>query len=150
LSVGAVDAYWNLVPTNVTVHVTSSDANAILPANAGLGATGLKTNFALTFKTAGTQTVTATDVGDGVETNTGSPTTVNPSPFARLQLLVPGETASPGSATGKTGTPSIEYSNVAFSVTVNSVDTNWNLISTNDTVRLTSTDPAAILPANAA
>jgi hypothetical protein len=150
LSVGAVDAFWNVVPTNITVHITSSDANATVPANAPQGTTGVKTNFAFTFKTAGTQTVTAADANDVTKTNTGSPTTVIPSAFGKLQLLVPGETAAPGSISGKTGTPSIQNSNVAFSVTVNSVDTNWNLISTNDTVRITSTDPAAILPANAA
>jgi len=37
-----------------------------------------------------------------------------------------------------------------FTVTAKSVDANWNLISTNDTVRITSSDPNALLPGNAA
>lgn len=150
LSVGAVDAYWNTVATNATVRITSSDANATLPANSALGATGLKTNFSLTFKTAGTQTVTATDINDAAKTNTSSLTTVTPGAFTKLQLLVPGETAAPGSAGGKVGTPAVEFSNIPFNVTVNGVDANWNLINTNDTIRIASSDPVAILPPNAA
>src|SRR5439155_5778378 len=76
--------------------------------------------------------------------------TVNVGAFAKLQLLVPGETAAPGSTSGKTGTPDGQISGTSFNVTVNSVDANWNLISTNDTVKITSSDAAATLPANAA
>src|SRR5262249_21189995 len=140
LSVGAVDAFWNTVATNATVRITGSDTNAILPANSALGATGFKTNFSLTFKTAGTQTVTATDVNDASKTNTSSLTTVTAGAFAKLQLLVPGETAAPGSTNGKVGIPGVEFSNVPFNVTVNGVDTNWNIISTNDTIRIASSD----------
>ena len=150
LAVGTVDSFWNAVPTNVTVHITSSDLNATLPADSGLGAGGVKTNFALTFKTAGTQTITATDVNDATRTNTSSLTTVIPGAFNKLQVLVPGETAAPGSASGKLGSPLNQTSSIPFSVTVNGVDANWNLINTNDTVHLTSSDPSALLPANAA
>jgi Bacterial Ig domain len=150
LSVGAVDAFWNTIATNATVRITSSDTNATLPANSALGATGLKTNFSLTFKTAGTQTVTATDINDASKTNTSSLTTVTAGAFAKLQLLVPGETPAPGSTNGKIGTPAVEFSNVPFNVTVNGVDANWNLINTNDTIRIASSDPAAILPPNGA
>jgi hypothetical protein len=150
LSVSAVDAFWNAVATNATVQITCSDTNATLPANSALGATGVKTNFALTFKTAGNQTVTATDLNDATRTNTSSIVAVQAGAFARLQLLVPGETAVPGSVNGKAGTPAIEFSNVPFNVTVNGVDANWNLINTNDSIHITSSDPSAILPANAA
>src|SRR5207244_1658699 len=69
----------------------------------------------------------------------------------RLQLLVPGETAAPGSATGKTAdsSPTAQTAGTAFTVTVNAVDANWNLISTNDTVAITSSDANATLPTNA-
>jgi large repetitive protein len=73
--------------------------------------------------------------------------------FTKLQLLVPGETAAPGTASGKTGTPNTEYVNGAFNVIVNAVDTNWNVVSSvTDTVNITSTDtdPNVKLPANAA
>src|SRR5438034_778124 len=101
-----------------------------------------------TLLKAETTTITATD-----GTLTGIPSsslTVNPGAFAKLQLLMPGETAAPGSASGKTGTPAAQTVGTAFTVTVNAVDVNWNLISTNDTVAITSSDSNAILPANAA
>src|SRR5207247_9255146 len=113
-------------------------------------ASGTRT-FRLTFTTTGAWTVTATDVSDGTKTpNTSPPITASAGAFAKLQLLMPGETAAPGTATGKTGSPSPRTAGTAFNVTVNAVDANWNLISTNDTVHLTASDTNAILPANAA
>jgi hypothetical protein len=70
--------------------------------------------------------------------------------FAHLQVLMPGETAAPGTSTGKTGSPTAQTVNTPLTVTVNAVDANWNLISTNDFVQLTSSDLSAVLPANAA
>src|SRR5207248_4752091 len=105
VTVNAVDANWNLV-TNITdtAGITSSDANAILPANAALSA-GTQ-SFSVTFKTAGSQTVTSSDVSDGSKTaNTTPAITVNAASFTKLQPLVPGETAAPGTASGKTGAP---------------------------------------------
>ena len=93
--------------------------------------------------------MTATDLNDGTKNNTSSLTTVAAGTFAKLQLLVPGETAAPGSTIGKVGTPAVEFSNVPFNVTVNGVDANWNLINTNDNIRIVSSDPSAILPPNA-
>src|SRR5207245_9669364 len=106
-----------------------------------------------TFQTATTNgwTLTATDVTDGSKTAYTSPAIqVNAGAFAKLQLLAPGETATPGTTNGKTGTPSGQNAGSPFSVLVNAVDANWNLISTNDTVAITSTDTNAALPANAA
>jgi len=42
---------------------------------------------------------------------------------------VPGETAAPGTATGKTGAPTAQPAGTAFNVTVRSVDADWNLVS---------------------
>ena len=73
-----------------------------------------------------------------------------PGAFTRLQLLAPGETAVPGAAPGKTGTPTNQTVDVAFNVTVNAVDANWNSVNTvADTVGITSSDSNASLPANA-
>jgi len=109
-------------------------------------------NFSLTFKTAGTRTVTASNLTHTVITANTSPSiTVNAGAFAQLQLLAPGETAVPGTASGKTGTPTAQTACAAFNVTVNAVDANWNLTSSaTDTVVLTSSDANAILPANTA
>ena len=40
--------------------------------------------------------------------NTSPSFSVNAGAFTKLQLLMPGETASPGSASGKTGTPTLK------------------------------------------
>src|SRR6185503_2862626 len=70
--------------------------------------------------------------------------------FSKLQLLVPGESTAPGTPTGKTGTPNPQAAGTPFNVTVNAVDASWNLVNTiSDTVRLTSSDSGATLPANA-
>src|SRR5207249_426259 len=150
VTVNAVDANWNVVSSTDTVGITSSDANATLPSNAALVA-GTKT-FSVTFKTGGTATVTASDITDGSKTaNTGSSTTVNAGAFTKLQILMPGETAAAGSATGKTGTPTARTAGIAFNVTVNAVDANWNVVTTvTDTVHIASLDANAVLPANAA
>ena len=58
--------------------------------------------------------------------------------------------AAPGAATGKIGTPVTETAGVATNVTVNAVDDNWNLVNTNDTAAITSSDVNATLPASAA
>src|SRR6266481_166865 len=96
-------------------------------------------------------TVTSTDITDGAKTaNTSPSTTINAGTFAKLQLLLPGETAAPGTASGKTGTPVAQTAGSPLLVTVNAVDANWNLINTNDTVAITSSDANASLPSNAA
>ncbi len=71
-------------------------------------------------------------------------------PFSKLQILLPGETAAPGTASGKTGTPTAQTSGSSFTVTVNAVDANWNVVtSAADTVRITSSDSAASMPSSA-
>src|SRR5205085_668055 len=151
VTVNGVDADWNVV-TSVTdtVGITTTDANAGLPANTALVA-GTRT-LSVTNKTVGSWTVTATDITDGTKTaNTSPAIQVNAGAFVKLQLLVPGETAAPGSASGKTGAPTARTAGAAFSVTVNAVDANWNLVSTvTDTAGITSSDVNAALPANAA
>ena len=150
VTVNAVDANWNLINTVTdTARITCLDGNAVLPANAAL-VNGTKT-FTVTAKSAGSVTVTASDVTDNTKTaNTSSFVTVNPGAFAKLQILAPGETGAPGSVSGKTGTPSAQVAGAPFSVTVNAVDANWNVINTNDTVSVASSDGNALLPANAA
>src|SRR5204862_356610 len=150
VTVRAVDADWNLISTNDTVAISSSDANATLPANASL--TSGSSTFSVTLKTAGSATVTASDVTHAAIPGNSSPSmTVNPGALAKLQILAPGETAVPGTGTGKTGTPTAHTAGTSYSVTVNAVDANWNLVnSVTDTVGLSSTDPNAVLPGNTA
>src|SRR5439155_553989 len=129
VTVRSVDANWNLISTNDTVAITSSDLNATLPANAALSS-GSGT-FSVTLKTAGSATVTASDIThSGITANTSPSITVSAGAFAKLQLLVPGETAAPGTATGKTGAPTARTAGASYNVTVNAVDANWNLVNT--------------------
>src|SRR5207244_324328 len=81
---------------------------------------------------------------------TSSNVMVSSGAFAKLQLLVPGETAAPGTANGKTGTPLAQTAGTAFNVTVNAVDANWNVVNTNDMIAISSSDANASLPANTA
>jgi hypothetical protein len=71
-------------------------------------------------------------------------------PFVKLQVLMPGETAAPNTPTGKTGTPDPQAAGVEFNVTVNAVDSLWNVVPASDTVTITSSDGSATLPADAA
>jgi anti-sigma factor ChrR (cupin superfamily) len=149
--VNAVDANWNVVTTAPAnnVAITSNDANAVLPSNNTLSS-GTQT-FSVTFHTAGSFTITATDADDGTKTANTSPSiTVNPGTFTMLQLLVPGESPAPGTATGKTGSPTSETAGTQFSITVNGVDAFWNTVTTTtDHVAITSSDGSASLPSNA-
>jgi hypothetical protein len=60
----------------------------------------------------------------------------------RLQVLLPGETAAPGTPTGKTGTPTPQISDVPFNIVVNLTDNDWHPVTTpNDLVHLDFTLP---------
>src|SRR5439155_26353255 len=150
VTVNAVDTYWNVVDAAAdTFGLNAPDTYAALPDIPAL-VSGTK-SLSLTLKTAGSATLTASDLTDTNKPASVSPSiTLNAGAFAKLQILAPGESASPGTATGKLGTPAAQTAGTAFSVSVNAVDANWNLISTNDTVAITSSDTNAALPSNAA
>jgi len=77
---------------------------------------------------------------------TSDPFIVHPGPFARLQLIVPGETPLPGSVSGKLGSPATQSAGVAFNTSVWATDAYWNPVPAADNVRITSSDPAASTP----
>lgn len=148
-----------------TVSASGIPAPA-LSESTGAGQTGLPGGVTFTDNGGGSGTLAGTATVAGVYTftimarNGISPNaiqaftlTVNAGSFTQLQILAPGETAAPGTTTGKTGTPNIEYVNGQFPVTVNATDANWNVVSSvTDTVHFTSTDTSAttILPADTA
>jgi len=70
-----------------TVHFSSSDSQAVLPADATL-ANGVGT-FSATLETAGSQTVTATDAANTV-TGTSSPITVSGAAASHFVVAAPG------------------------------------------------------------
>ena len=86
VTVTAQDAFGNVATGYTgTVHLTSSDAPAVLPANYTFtGADNGVHNLSVTLKTAGTQSITATDTVTGTITGTQSGITVNPAGAATL------------------------------------------------------------------
>jgi probable HAF family extracellular repeat protein len=127
IKVAALGANNNLASSySGTVRVTSSDAQAGLPANFAI-ANGVG-SFSITFHSLGTQTVTVTDAGNVAITGTSAPIAL-PSGF----LVGLPQTAS-------MGTP------VLFTVAVSSAD--GAIPSYSGTVHFTSSDPAAVLPAD--
>ena len=118
-----------------TVHFTSSDVQAVLPANYTFvtADNGVHT-FNGTLGTVGTQSISATDTANGGITGTQSGIVVNAGPTA--QLLVSGYP-----------TPVIAGTSHPFSVTAQDAFGNLTTGYTG-TVHFTSSDAAAILPAN--
>ena len=114
-----------------TVHFTSSDAQAVLPANATL--TNGSGTFSVTLRTSGSQTITATDTVTSTITGT-SPDIATSGPATHFALGVP--------ASATTG--------VGFNITVMAQDqSNSTALSYRGTVHFTSSDGQALLPANA-
>jgi len=137
VTVTAKDAYGNIATGyRGIVHFTSSDGQAVLPANytfvAGDNGVHTFTNLT-TLKTSGNQTVTATDTVTG--TITGTSTAVNVSPAAASQFTV----TAPATATAGT----------AFSITVTAKDPYGNIATGyRGVAHFTSSDGQAVLPAN--
>jgi hypothetical protein len=114
-----------------TVHFTSSDGNASLPTNSTLtNGTG---TFSATLRTAGTQTITATDTNNS--SITGTSNTIFVSAAAATHFAV----SAPASATA----------GMAFNFTITAQDQfNNTAASYGGTVHFTATDGQAVLPAN--
>jgi len=114
-----------------TVHFTSTDGQAILPANTGLSnGTG---TFSATLKTVGSRTITATDTGNSAITGTSNSIVVSAAAATHFSVSA----------------PSTAIGGVAFSFTVTALD-QFNNTATGygGTVRFSSSDTAATLPGN--
>ncbi len=131
--VTALDASNVIVPTYAgTVHFTSTDPAADIPADVGLAAgTG---SFPLAMHTAGNQTYTATDTVTPSITGTTANILITPAPATHFSVTAPANAVN-GTAITVGVTALDQYNNV---------DTNYA-----GTVHFTSTDGAAALPANA-
>ncbi len=152
VTVTAADSVGNTVTGYTgTITFSSSDPYAsISPASYAFQASdhGTKTFTAgVTLRVAGSQTVS---VAGSDKSAASDPIAVSPAAFVKLQILVPGETAEPGSPSGVTGSPAGQTANSGFSVTVRAVDAYWNLVPATDTVGITSSDTSANLPPDAA
>lgn len=132
VTVTAYDALGNVgAGYTSTVHFSSSDVAAGLPADYAFTAAdaGVHT-FAVTLKTAGHDFLNVSEIGRTV--NGGSFVDVSPAAVAALQL---------GGPSGAIG--------VARPITIVAQDSFGNLVSSySGTVHITSSDPAAVLPAD--
>ena len=71
-------------------------------------------------------------------------------PYTRLQVLLPGESAAPGTPSGKSGVPRAQTEGVPFTVTVRACDSGWNTVtSVTNVIRILSSDGSATLPPDA-
>jgi hypothetical protein len=118
-----------------TVQFTSSDSKAVLPANYTFTAAdqGVHT-FTVTLKTAGGQSLTATDTATGSTTGSESGITVNPAAASTLVIGGMPSSVTQGKSYAFTVTALDPYGNVATGYT--------------GTVHFSSSDSAAKLPAN--
>ena len=134
VTVTAKDAYGNTATGYTgTVKITSSDGKAVLPANAGLSSgTG---SFYVTLETAGSQSITATDTETSPITGSQSGITVNAAGVASFVVSGFPNPATAGTAGSVTVTAKDAYGNTATGYT--------------GTVKITSSDGKAVLPANA-
>jgi hypothetical protein len=114
-TVTARDSYGNVATGySGVVHFTATDPQAILPADAALsGGTGA---FSATLKTAGTQSITASDTRVASLTNMQSAITVNPAAASKLRIAAPA-TVSPGVPFSFTVTALDAFANVAVGYT---------------------------------
>ena len=130
-TVTAFDSFSNTATTYAgTVHFSSTDASAVLPADSKLtNGTG---SFSATLKTSGNQTITATD-------------TVTASLTGSSSAISASGPATHFSFTAQTSASTRRY----ISINVTALDASNNTSNGyNGTVKITSTDTAAILPAN--
>jgi hypothetical protein len=134
LTVTAYDAYGNVATGYTgTVHFTSSDGQAVLPADATLtNGTG---TFSATLETAGTQSLTAADAANPALTATETGIAVSPAAASTFQVAGFPSAVTAGTAATFTVTALDAYGNVATGYT--------------GTVHFTSSDAQAVLPADA-
>jgi NifU-like protein involved in Fe-S cluster formation len=136
IRVTVVDAYGNRIHSYTgTVHFTSTDTKAKLPANYKFTAADAGTHiFSVTLKTAGTQSVTATD------------TVTKTIKGAQAGIVVKAAAVKTLTVSGLT-TPRTK--GVAGTIRVTAVDAYGNRVSSyTGTIHFTSSDAKAKLPAN--
>jgi len=134
ITVNALDASNNVVTSySGTVHFSSTDAQAVLPADSTL-TSGTKT-FPVTLKTANSETITATDTVTGSITGNSNGINVSTGPATHFSVS--------GPTTATTG--------LQFNLIVTALDVFGNTVTSySGMVHFSSTDSQAVLPANSA
>jgi hypothetical protein len=134
-TVSLQDTYGNMITGYTgTVHFTSSDPKASLPADFTFTTADPGYHvFSATLKTAGTQSITATDTTNAGLTGTEGGITVTPAAASKFILTAPASVTA----------------GAQFSLTLTVEDAYGNVVTGyRGTVHFTSTDPRARLPKN--
>jgi hypothetical protein len=146
-----VDVNSNVVSISgrVVTWSKSGSGGSFATSTSTTSSSGMATvDFTTTAAANSSTTITSTDA-QNVTGTSASITTLPANAFSKLQLLLPGESAAPGTQTGKTGSPSAQTAENPFAVTVNAVDANWNVVTNiTDLVGITCSDANAIRPAS--
>ncbi|MDQ8003604.1 MAG: T9SS type A sorting domain-containing protein [Pedobacter sp.] len=152
ITVRAVDEYFNVVSRTDDIQLSTNDALGTFQFNNLPLIAGVKSFTNARLRTAGTNlTITATKAGDPAENDTAGPITVVAVTYARLVLIMPGETYTQGIAAGKSGSPTTRIAGVPFDIKVRAIDAYGNIVPVNSTIRFTATnDIQAQLPPNTA
>lgn len=141
-------AYQHSFNLHVSTTSPGPQAQGTYPVNAATLSNGVA-NFSFSYTKAETIVIAASGTVAGFPTVSGSAAiTIHPGAYVRLQVVPPGETAVPGipSTTGKVTTgDKTQVAKQGFSVIVNAVDRNWNVVTSintpsNPTVRLSGSD----------
>jgi hypothetical protein len=145
------DRFRTVLGAAADVAITTTDPYDVEPASQPL--VGGQQSFAIDLRLAEPAAL-ATDIAaasPNVFNSSAATVFVQPAAFDRLQLLMPGELAVPGSASGKSGVPNAQVTGIGFSAEVRGTDSFWNIVpSAVDTVVLsTPTAAAVVLPAAA-
>jgi|GEM_PF-3978753 len=146
------DAYGNIIHAGAYVTIstslgtiTTADANTTISGRqVVVGTDGTITFTVKTTTTSGTANVTATTSGISGNASGSVPVEMVPGALSKLVAILPGETFSKTSGTGKTGTPSAHTAGSAYTVKVYAVDVNYNIIKTlTDLIELESSQEFA-------
>jgi hypothetical protein len=135
-TVTALDPFGNKATGySGTVHFTSSDSLASLPADYTFTTADNGTHtFSATLNTTGAQSLTATDTATGTITGSQTGIMVYPASLPAVSFSV-------------TGFPTSITAGVAGTITVTARDTNGNIANSyRGTVHFTGSDPLAVLP----
>ncbi len=152
VTITAVDALGNLINDfDGKVDLSSSTgAQTLTPTEVTMN-NGVWTGQITITKASSIVTISAVDRTNPPHTGTSNQFEVRPGVLSKLQVLLPGETATPGVAPGKSGSVESILAGTSLQVRVNAIDNWWNVISTvSHTVHISSTDPSANLPSDAA
>ncbi|MDE2292278.1 MAG: hypothetical protein KGL53_09360, partial [Elusimicrobia bacterium] len=145
------DGFLPVSASSFSVTLQTDDPYDVEPPAASLAAGSATFPVSLRRAEPSPASAVISAVSSGSGGFSASTVTVQAAPFSKLEVLLPGETPQPGSASGRSGTTDFQIAGRAFQVTIRATDPFGNITtSATDTVAATSVDGAtATLPGSA-